>query len=73
MKNAIADGIKSDKLKKLVYEALDHCKANDYMDILGGTPQEIAGDLIAYDDDLPPTTEAELVPHIEAWKTERGA
>lgn len=59
-------------LQELVHSALDNALANGYDDlVLRAKPEEVAGDLVAYDDDVAQAVAgktADLIPLIEKWR-----
>lgn len=63
-------------LRQRVFENLDSALENDAFGEDGGlygyTPREIAGDMVAYADDVGDEEPEALVPHVEAWLLEKG-
>jgi hypothetical protein len=64
-------------LKEIVFENLDHALENGYFEpgeqLHGATSEEIAGDMIAYAEDVEDYEKADLLPHIEKWLKEKGS
>lgn len=64
----------ADDLKTAVVSALDHAKANGYLDelIALGSNLLIAEDLCLYDADLEDHDPVSLIPIIDEWRTTNG-